>query len=176
MPPLIRKSHPQLRLVESQSVVEAEWTWFCGHCAAPAPNGDPPAPNARVCPSCSLGLLLESRSDVVPTSRDAFLVVDSSLLVQGVSRRAEGMLDVAEALTVNQPLANLLTAADAESPGPSRLMAAITAAMESDEPVDTFVRPWNTFGVRMRATVAPCGPPRAALVVLDPPRPPLRAI
>jgi hypothetical protein len=176
MPPLIRKSRPQLRLVESPSVVEAEWTWFCGHCAAPAPNGDPPAPNARVCQSCNLGLMLESRNDVIPTSRDAFLVVDSTLLVQGVSRKAETLLDVAEALTVNEPLANLLTTADAESPGPSRLMAAITAAMETDEPVDTFVRPWNTFGVRMRATVAPCGPPRAALVVLDRPRARLRAL
>jgi hypothetical protein len=34
------------------------------------------------------------------------------------------------------------------------------------------VRPWNTFGVRMRAKIAMCGPPRAALIVLDDDRPP----
>jgi hypothetical protein len=55
-------------------------------------------------------------------------------------------------------------------------MSAIVAAVESDEPVDTFVRPWNTFGVRMRATIAPCGPPRAALVVLGGDRPRLHAV
>ena len=40
-----------------------------------------------------------------------------------------------------------------------------------------FVRPWNTFGVRMRARIATCGPPRAALIVLDSGRgPALRAV
>jgi hypothetical protein len=39
------------------------------------------------------------------------------------------------------------------------------------------VRPWNTFGVRMRARIATCGPPRAALIVLDSGRSPtLRAV
>jgi hypothetical protein len=39
------------------------------------------------------------------------------------------------------------------------------------------VRPWNTFGVRMRARIATCGPPRAALIVLDSGRgPALRAV
>jgi len=33
--------------------------------------------------------------------------------------------------------------------------------------MSAFVRPWNTFGVRLRARVASCGPPRAALVVLE---------
>jgi hypothetical protein len=176
MAPLLHKSRPQLRLVESPSVVEPEWKWFCGHCATATPNGDPPPPNARVCPSCSLGLLLETRSDVVPSSKDAFLVVDSALLIQAVSRRAETILAISEATTVNRPLVELLVPADAEAAGPSRLAMAVTAAMQSDDPVDTFVRPWNTFGVRMRATVAPCGPPRAALVVLDGARPRLHAV
>ena len=40
-----------------------------------------------------------------------------------------------------------------------------------------FVRPWNTFGVRMRARIATCGPPRAALIVLETGRgPSLRAV
>jgi PAS domain-containing protein len=176
MASLIRKSRPQLRLVESLPVVEPQWTWFCGHCATVTPNGDPPPPTARVCPACSLGLLLETRSDIVPSSKDAFLVVDSALLIQAVSRRAETLLEVTESTTVNQPLVQLLVPADAEAAGPSRLAMAVTAAMHSDDPVDTFVRPWNTFGVRMRATVAPCGPPRAALVVLDAARPRLRAV
>jgi PAS fold len=176
MAPIMGKSRPQLKLVQSPTVVEAGWSWFCGHCAAAAPNGDPPPPGGRVCRSCGLGLLLESRSDMVPTSRDAFLVVDSALRVQAVSRRAEVLLELTEAATINNPLMHLLEPADTESSGPSRLATAITQAMHSDEPADTFVRPWNTFGVRMRATVAACGPPRAALVLLDAAAPPLRAV
>lgn len=171
-----RKPRPDLKLVNAPAVVEAEWAWFCGHCATAAPGGDPPAPTARVCSSCNLGLLLETRSDVLPSPKDAFLVIDSALLVQAVSRRAETLLGVGEELAVNQPLKNLLVPADAEAGGSSRLVAAVADAMHGDEPIDTFVRPWNTFGVRMRATVAPCGPPRAALVVLDRPRPRLRAV
>ena len=120
---------------------EVEWTWFCGHCAAPSPSSSPPPPTARVCTSCGLGLLLETRADTAPDPRDAFLVVDTSLLVQAMSRRAQALLELTEAEAVNRPAAELLVAAD--------------------------VRPWNTFGVRMRAKIAPCGPPRAALVVLE---------
>jgi hypothetical protein len=42
--------------------------------------------------------------------------------------------------------------------------------------VSAFVRPWNTFGVRLRSRVASCGPPRAALVVLDQQARPLRVV
>jgi PAS domain-containing protein len=130
-----------------------------------------------VCPSCGLGLLLEARADAVPGDRDAFLVIDSALLVQAMSRRAQTLLAVSEEEAVNRPLSELLVTADAEGPG-NRLAAAIAdAAQGSGEPVNTFVRPWNTFGVRMRARIAPCGPPRAALLVLQSPgQPQLRAV
>ena len=79
------RDRPALRLVESASTQEIEWSWFCGRCAAPAPSGAAPAPSSRVCPSCGFGILLESRADSIPSNKDAFLVIDSSLLVQGVS-------------------------------------------------------------------------------------------
>jgi hypothetical protein len=60
--------------------------------------------------------------------------------------------------------------ADAEAQG-RRLSAAIAEAADgSSETISAFVRPWNTFGVRIRARITPCGPPRAALLVLDSPR------
>jgi hypothetical protein len=67
--------------------------------------------------------------------------------------------------------------ADAEGAG-NRLAEAIAQAADgASDPVSAFVRPWNTFGVRIRARIAPCGPPRAALLVLQSPqRPPLRAV
>jgi PAS domain-containing protein len=127
-----------------------------------------------VCASCGLGLLLETREDAVPSSRDAFLVVDSTLLVQAMSREAQSLLGVTEELAINKPVAELLVPADAESQGRTGFAASIAMAADGQDPdtARSFVRPWNTFGVRMRARIATCGPPRAALVVLDNGRPP----
>lgn len=158
---------------------DAAWLWFCGHCASPSPGGAAPAPTARVCTSCGLGLLLEAREDAVPSARDAFLVVDSSLLVQAMSREAQLLLGVTEELAINKPVADLLVPADAEAQGRTGFAAAIATAADGQDPdtARSFVRPWNTFGVRMRARIATCGPPRAALVVLENARPPaLRAV
>jgi hypothetical protein len=164
----IASNRPSLRLVKGAPSAPVEWSWFCGHCATPPPGGDPPAPTARVCSACGLGLLLETRGDVVPGSRDPFLVVDSSLLAQALSRRAEILLGMREDSAVNRPVAELLVPADAETRSKAGFAIAIAeAAGGSDDPAHAFVRPSNTFGVRMRAKIAPCGPPRAALVVLE---------
>jgi PAS domain-containing protein len=163
-------SRPALRLVQGKADQAIEWAWFCGHCAAPAPSDQAPAPTARVCRSCGLGLLLEARRDVVPSDRDAFLVIDSALLIQAMSRRAQTLLAVSEEEAVNRPVAELLVPADAEAQAQAGFAAAIVeAARGADDPASVFVRPWNTFGVRMRARIASCGPPRAALVVLQGP-------
>jgi PAS domain-containing protein len=167
-----RGSRPALRLVEGAgSQAAVEWAWFCGHCAAPAPKDEAPAPTARVCRSCGLGLLLETRREIVPSERDAFLVIDSALLVQAMSRRAQTLLALTEEQAVNRPVAELLVPADAEAQASTGFASAIAdAARGAEQPVSAIVRPWNTFGVRMRARIAPCGPPRAALVVLQGPR------
>jgi PAS domain-containing protein len=162
-----------------ESNAPAEWRWFCGHCAAPSPNGAAPPPTARVCISCGLGLLLEVREDALPDSRDAFLVVDSRLLIQAMSREAQTLLGVTEEASIDKPVADLLVPADAEAQGRAGFAAAIAQAADGQDPDHgrAFVRPWNTFGVRIRARIATCGPPRAALIVLDNGRAPaLRAI
>jgi hypothetical protein len=160
---------PALKLVQgAQEEAPVEYVWFCGHCAAPARGGEAPAPVARVCNSCGLGVMLEARSDIVPDDREAFLVVDSSLLIQGVSRRAEQLLALEEEAAINRPVAELLVAPDAEAGGGGSFAVAIADAVAGGEGLVTkFVRPWNTFGVRMRARIGACGPPRAALIVLD---------
>jgi PAS domain-containing protein len=121
--------------------------------------------------------MLETRADLVPTERDAYLVVDVGLLIQAVSRKAEQLLDVSEEHAVNRPVSDLLVPADAEARGPGSFAGAIADAVaRGDDPIHAFVRPWNTFGVRMRARIAPCGPPRAALLVLDTSPARLRAV
>jgi hypothetical protein len=167
-----------LKLVPEGIEVPAEWRWFCGHCAAPPPGNEPPAPVARVCSACGLGLLLETREDFLPGGQDAFLVIDSALLVQGMSRHAERLLGIAEDLAVNRPVSELLVAAECEVRGLS-VGGAIADALGGagdGSAVHSFVRPWNTFGVRMRARISACGPPRAALLVLENTPASLRAV
>jgi hypothetical protein len=164
-------ARPLLRLVDGTLDQPEEWGWFCGHCAAPSPGGEAPAPNARVCRQCGLGLLLEANRNALPAPRDPFLVVDGSLLVHAVSRRAETLLKMREDFAVHRPISDLLSPAAAEPVAGDNLGAAIVAAIEGEEgPGNITVRPWNMFGVRMRARVSRCGPPRAALVVLAEPR------
>jgi hypothetical protein len=106
------------------------------------------------------------------------VVIDSALLVQAMSCRAETLLGVTEELAVNRPVSALLVPADAEAPGRQQIASLIAdAAAGSDELARAFVRPWNTFGVRLSARIAACGPPRAALLVLESgPTPDLRAL
>jgi hypothetical protein len=162
------QARPSLKLVHgAPQEAPVEWVWFCGHCASRTAEGGPPAPVARVCRSCGLGLMLEAPSELVPGDRDAFLVVDASLLIQGLSRRAEQLLAVDEEHAINRPVGELLVCADAESGGPGSLSGVIAEAVAGGEAIASkFVRPWNTFGVRMRARIGACGPPRAALIVL----------
>jgi PAS domain-containing protein len=167
-------SGPGLRLVAGTSAQRdpVAWDWFCGHCAAPSPSGTAPAPTARVCPACGLGLLLETLREVVPSSREAFVVIDGALRVHAVSRRAEKLLGVREDSAFNRPLSELLVAADADTHMHTDLAVAILEAVGGrDAPHRVHVRPANTYGVHLRARVAPCGPPRAALLVLDGPQP-----
>ena len=105
-------------------------------------------------------------------------MIDHGLLVQAMSRRAQVLLGLTEAEAINRRVAELLVPPDAEARAPTGFAAAIVdAAAGLEESAIVTVRPWNTFGVRMRARIAPCGPPRAALVILeDPTSRPLRAV
>ena len=96
------------------------------------------------------------------------------LLVQALSRDAQRLLAVTEEDAIDTPVSELLMPADAETASRTGFAAAIADAAQGLEADVTrsFVRPWNTFGVRMRAKIAMCGPPRAALIVLDDDRPP----
>lgn len=105
----------------------------------------------------------------MPSHGDAFLVIDSSLLVQALSQQAQTFLGMTEECAIDRSVADLLVPADAEAQGRIGFAAAIAQAADGQDPetARSFVRPWNTFGVRMRARIATCGPPRAALVVLE---------
>jgi hypothetical protein len=115
-----------------------------------------------------MGVLLRARSDAAPSSESAFVVADSSLTVQALSEQAETALGLREVDAINRHITELLIAADAEATGSRGLAEAITAAAAGDEePVSLVVRPSGAFGIRLRARVAGCGPPAAALLVFS---------
>jgi PAS domain-containing protein len=139
---------------------------FCGHCGRPPEGGFEPSAT-RVCRRCGLGLVLQAPKGVAPQAGDPFLVVDARLTVCAVSRKAEDLLGIPETQAVNRHIAEFFMPAQAETPQPENLLAQLVVAATSDEDAQTVVvRPVGEFGVRYRARIGPCGPPRAALVVL----------
>jgi hypothetical protein len=160
------KGRPALALVQplAPGVPEVR---FCSHCGTRPRPGDAISPT-RVCAECGLGLLLQCAENVAPKPGDPFLVLDHTLSVCALSAAAERLLATPEIEAVNVPIGNLLVAADAEDNGGASLAAAVIWAARGDGGVtQTVVRPANTFGVRLNARVAGCGPPRAALLVFE---------
>jgi hypothetical protein len=166
-----RTGRPSLRLLAASLEHEAPapTVSFCSHCGTePSPAGEPPA--SRVCGACGLGLMLESRADVAPRVGDAFLVLDRSLSVCAVSEAAERLLATREPDAVNRHVTDLLMPAGAEDgdrAAESLSVAVMWAARGDGGMHSVVVRPANTFGIRLTARIASCGPPRAALLVLE---------
>jgi hypothetical protein len=96
------------------------------------------------------------------------MVLDATLSVCAMSEEAERLLATSETEAVNRHITELVVPADAEAQGPESLAVAVTWAARGDEATrNVVVRPATTFGVRLRARIASCGPPRAALLVFD---------
>ncbi|MCW2968005.1 MAG: hypothetical protein JWM71_1777 [Solirubrobacteraceae bacterium] len=105
---------------------------------------------------------------MAPKTTEAFVVVDRSLAVHALSKRAEKLLGLRELDAVDQRITDLLVPADAEAQGPHVLSALLVdAAAGIDEVTHAIVRPADEFGVRFAARIGPCGPAPGALVVLD---------
>jgi hypothetical protein len=113
-------------------------------------------------------LILESREDMAPHAGDAFLVLDRSLAVCAVSAAAERLLATSEPDAVNRHISHLLMPAGVDEKDGDNLSASVAWAARGDCGArTTVVRPANTFGIRLTARITSCGPPRAALLVLE---------
>jgi hypothetical protein len=168
----LRVSRGHLSLVvderHAQQHEQAPPVLFCSHCGA-RPGPDTAAwGDSRVCPSCGLGLMLQTSADLAPEQGGAFVVLDSSMCVCAVSDEAERVLATSETDAVNRHVTELLAPADAETQDANNLAVAITWAARGDGEVrQVTVRPTNVFGVRLKARIGSCGPPRAALLVFE---------
>jgi hypothetical protein len=141
-----------------------QWSWFCSYCAAQPATGTRPLSPTRVCEHCGLGILLEAPADAAPAAEEAFLVLDEELVVRALSIRAEQVLAIREPDAVGQPIDSLLP----HTAQSQRLALSVKRAADGDDAVrHATVRLGKQSGDRTGARIACCGPPAAALVVLE---------
>ena len=142
---------------------------FCSRCGEPS---EEPAkrferfPRERVCARCGMGLMLTCARDSLPGSAAAFCVVTFDLRVSAVSEAGEEILGK-EQEVVGSPLLDLLS-----SPVGDDQLAKIAgqAAQRACAPTVMPVRltsKSDRVGT-MAARIATCGPPRAALITVEP--------
>jgi hypothetical protein len=143
---------------------------FCTRCGQPAeePPGRPDDDlTGRVCDDCGMGVMLACPRDALPGARAAFLIVTFELRISAVSEGGEAVFGAEHSLA-GTPLLEVLT-----SPvGDDRLARhAGLAAQRACEAVvlPVRLRAWDAERLgTMAARVATCGPPRAALITVEP--------
>ena len=141
---------------------------FCSRCGHPAedPPGRPEL-RKRVCDRCGMGMILNCPKDALPGESAAFLILDYELRVSAVSEAGERFFGKEKTL-IGSSLLDLVT-----SPlGDDQLVRKATVAAQ--RPCDPVVMPLrlvkpNSESVgTMAARIATCGPPRAALLTVEP--------
>jgi PAS domain-containing protein len=144
----------------------AEPVSFCSYCGEAPRSGK--QDSSRVCTHCELGLLLRADPALAPSPKDAFFVCDERLLICAFSEAAERLLGVDERVVIDRPLWELVVAAAEEDRATRRVDKLLAAAAHGADAIEhAVVCPLNTFGVRYQTRIGTCGPPAAALVVLD---------
>jgi hypothetical protein len=141
---------------------------FCSRCGHPSEE-PPQRPDlrGRVCERCGMGLMLTCSREALPGDAAAFLIATYDLGVSAVSEAGERIFG-AEQKLVGTSVLDLVY-----SPlGNDQLARHVgTAAQRACEPVVMPVRLKGEEAAQvgtMAARIATCGPPRAALVTVEP--------
>jgi hypothetical protein len=141
---------------------------FCSRCGQPSeepPNR--PELRGRVCDHCGMGMMLTCGRDAMPGAGAAFLIINFDLSVSAVSEGGEKIFG-SELTLAGAGLLDVVT-----SPlGDEQLARTVGhAAQRACDPVVMPVRLRSQAARRvgtLAARIATCGPPRAALVTVEP--------
>lgn len=143
---------------------------FCSRCGEP--SAKPPKAQIhlirdRVCTKCGMGLMLSSTRDAMPGPAAVFMVFTFELVVSAVSEAAERVFGLEQDL-LGKHLSDVLT-----SPmGDAQLVAHVArASQRATEPAILPVRGVDgepAAAGTLAARISTCGPPRAALVTMEP--------
>lgn len=141
---------------------------FCSRCGHPEeePPGRP-AMRKRVCGRCGMGVVLSCPREAVPGEASAFLILDFEMRVCAVSEAGERIFGPQDEL-IGLGLLDLVT-----SPlGDDQLFrSAEVAAQRPCDPVVLPIRLRSNGAAKigtMAGRIATCGPPRAALLTVEP--------
>ena len=135
---------------------------FCSRCGALASPEVEERPAARVCTACGMGVYLACASEARGTLGTFFLVVARDLRITAVSEGAESIFGDEEKLVGTDARAVL-----ASPVGDERLGRTIRRAAGGVR--DGAALPIEAPGLGpLEARISPCGPPRAALVTIEP--------
>jgi hypothetical protein len=141
---------------------------FCSRCGNPAedPPGRPEL-KKRVCGRCGMGMILTCPREALPGEAAAFLILDFELRVSAVSVAGERYFG-SEKEVIGTGILDLVM-----SPlGDDQLVRnATVAAQRPSDPVVMpvrLMRPAADSVGTMAARIATCGPPRAALLTVEP--------
>ena len=145
---------------------------FCSRCGEPAidPPADaqPPALEQRVCGVCGMGILLRCNPDALPGAGSAFLITNHALEIAAVSEAAEAIFGTEEQLTGT----SLMDQLTSTTIGDRRLSKTVSrAALRVHDAVTVPARltgdKADDVGT-MACRISTCGPPRAALIAVEP--------
>lgn len=133
---------------------------FCSRCGAESADAA-----RRVCESCEAGILLSCRGDALPG--EAFLICTYDLEITAVSEGGESIFGAQEGLLG----AHLLDLATCPLGDEQLARHTALAAQRAREPVELPMRLRSEKGEALgtlAARVTTCGPPRAAVVTVEP--------
>ena len=145
-----------------------ERTRFCTRCATTSdePDGHAPFGFDRVCGSCGMGLMLTAPRQALPGPGGAFVVVTREGRISAVSETAEALVGE-EAGLLGMPIASALASAESDDLLARQVGRAAGGGREVGEATLTPVLQAGSRPARLSARIASCGPPRAALLVLE---------
>jgi hypothetical protein len=142
---------------------------FCSRCGHPCEEPPQrPQVRGRVCERCGMGMMLTCSREALPGEAAAFLIVTFDLRVSAVSVAGERLFG-GEPSVIGMPVLDLIG-----SPlGDDQL--ARYMAQAAQRPCDPMVMPVRLTALEpssrvgtLAARIATCGPPRAALVTVEP--------
>jgi PAS domain-containing protein len=149
-----------LTSIQPSAPVKPQPVRFCSRCGVLSNE-----PARRVCERCEAGVLLTCRSDALPG--EAFVICTYELSVTAVSEAAELIFGNEEELLG----AHLLDLATCPLGDDQLARHTALAAQRAREPVELPMRLRSERGEALgmlAARVTTCGPPRAALVTVEP--------
>jgi hypothetical protein len=141
---------------------------FCSRCGHPAedPPGQPEQ-RRRVCGRCGMGMVLSCNRDALPGDAAAFVILTYKLEVNAVSEAGEKIFGPEQSV-IGSHLLDLVS-----SPlGDDQLVRNVAVAAQRR--CDAVVMPVRLLSKRahkvgtLAARIATCGPPRAALLTVEP--------